>query len=87
MTEQSLPEESILLKALEIKSPGERAAFLDRACGENRDLRAEVEALLAASAKSGDMLDLPEKPSATIDESQFPERPGIVIGRTSCSSR
>jgi eukaryotic-like serine/threonine-protein kinase len=79
MTEPSLPEESILLQALEIASPAGRAAFLDRACGENRHLREEVEALLRAHAQSGDLLDLPEKPAVTAEEPGR-ERPGTVIG-------
>jgi serine/threonine protein kinase/Flp pilus assembly protein TadD len=60
MTEPSLPEESIFAQAVEIKSAAERAAFLDRACGENQALRTEVEALLRAHERSGDLLDLPE---------------------------
>ena len=40
MNEPSLPEESIFAQALEIDSPAERAAFLDRACGQNPALRA-----------------------------------------------
>jgi serine/threonine protein kinase len=80
MTEQSLPEESIFLQALEIRSAGERAAYLDRACGANRDLRAAVEALLRAHDKSGDLLDLPEKLVATVDEQPLTEGPGTVIG-------
>jgi serine/threonine protein kinase/Flp pilus assembly protein TadD len=42
-------------------------------------LRAEVEALLRANECSGDLLDLPDKPAATIDE-PITERPGTVIG-------
>jgi eukaryotic-like serine/threonine-protein kinase len=79
MTEPSLPEESILLQALEIASAAERAAYLDLACGDNRHLRAEVEALLHAHTQSGDLLDLPEKPAVTVDEPSR-ERPGTVIG-------
>jgi eukaryotic-like serine/threonine-protein kinase len=79
MTEPSLPEESILLQALEIASAAERAAYLDLACGDNRHLRAEVEALLRAHAQSGDLLDLPEKLAVTVDEPSR-ERPGTVIG-------
>jgi serine/threonine protein kinase/WD40 repeat protein len=79
VTEPSLPEESILLQALEIACPAGRAAFLDRACGENGNLRAEVEALLRAHAQSGDLLDLPDKPAVTVEESSR-ERPGTVIG-------
>ena len=67
MAEPSLPEESIFLEALEIPSAAERAAYLDRACGENCQLRAAVEALLDANGKSGDLLDLPEKPAVTIE--------------------
>src|SRR5262249_24158376 len=54
-------------------------AFLDRACGNNSALRAEVEALLRASEKSGDLLDLPEKPGVTTDLPS-PECPGTVLG-------
>ena len=72
-------EQSIFLKAIGLPSPAERAAFLERACGENRDLRAEVEALLRAHHASGDLLDLPEKPAPTIDQ-PLSERPGTVIG-------
>ena len=62
MTEPSLPEESIFAQALDISSPAERAAFLDRACGQNPALRAEVEALLGAHGRAGGLLDLPDKP-------------------------
>jgi serine/threonine protein kinase len=79
MTEPSLPEESIFAQALEIASTAERAAFLDRACGNNQALRAEVEALLRASERSGDLLDLPENPVLTTDLPAH-ERPGTVIG-------
>ncbi len=39
------------------RSPEERAAFLDQACVGRPELRAAVEALLAAHEKSGDILD------------------------------
>ena len=67
MAELPLPEESIFVEALEIKSAAERAAFLDQACRDNPVLRAEVEALLRADARSGDLLDLPDAPAATVD--------------------
>ena len=84
MNEPSLPEESIFAQALELESAAERAAYLDRACGANRQLRAEVEALLCASEKSGDLLDLPEKPAATVVELPLTEG---QIGRASCRER
>src|SRR6516225_8297204 len=79
VNESSLPEESIFAQALELASAAERAAYLDRACGANRQLRAEVEALLRAHEESGDLLDLPERAVATVDEA-ITERPGMVIG-------
>jgi tetratricopeptide (TPR) repeat protein/serine/threonine protein kinase len=79
MTEPSLPEESIFAQALEITSAAERAAFLDRACGKNPALRAEVEALLRAHEHSSDLLDLPANSAATTDLPSR-ERPGAVIG-------
>jgi tetratricopeptide (TPR) repeat protein/serine/threonine protein kinase len=79
MTEPSLPEESIFAQALEIASAVERVAFLDRVCGNNPALRAEIEALLRAHERSGDLLDLPEHLPVTTD---LPARegPGTVIG-------
>src|SRR5215472_2317872 len=79
MSEPSLPEESIFAQALDITAPEERAAFLDRACGHNSALRAEVEALLRAHERSGDLLDLPEKAQPTTDLPAH-EAPGIIIG-------
>src|SRR6516165_7262034 len=69
MTEPSLPEESIFAQALEIGSSVERAAFLDRACGQDPALRAEVEALLGAHERAGGLLDLPDKPGVRGQES------------------
>jgi tetratricopeptide (TPR) repeat protein len=50
---------TIFSEALERSDPAERAAYLDQACGENADLRWRVEALLAAHAKPGIVLDKP----------------------------
>jgi eukaryotic-like serine/threonine-protein kinase len=80
MIEPSLPEESIFAQALEIASAAERAAFLDRTCGDNQALRAEVEALLRANERSGDVLDLPEKQATTVEQPRPSEAPGTVIG-------
>ena len=79
MTEPPLPEESIFAQALEITSAAERAAFLDRVCGHDQALRTEVEALLRAQERSGDLLDLPENVPVTTD---LPAREGrgTVIG-------
>src|SRR4051794_11654114 len=46
--EPAVTEESVFAAALAIPSPGERAAYLDRACVGQPALRREVEVLLAA---------------------------------------
>jgi hypothetical protein len=79
VNESSLPEESIFAQALELASAAERAEYLERAFGANRQLRAEVEALLWAHEESGDLLDLPERAVATVDE-PIRAGPGTVIG-------
>ncbi len=85
MTEPRLPEESIFAHALEFTSAAERAAFLDRACGHNQALRTEVEALLRAHDRSGNLLDLPENVPVATDllatlDLQAREGRGTVIG-------
>ena len=79
MSEPSLPEESIFAQALEIESGAERVAFLDRACGDNAALRTEVEALLRAHARSGDLLDLADNAQPTTDLPAS-QGPGTIIG-------
>ncbi len=51
-------EESLFEEALS-RSPEERAAFLAKACEAQPELRAAVEALLAAHEKTGNLLDRP----------------------------
>src|SRR5262245_12140453 len=76
MTEPSLPHESLFLEAVELPAGADRAAYLDRACGANQQLRAEVESLLCAHEQSGDLLDLPDKPAGS----------GQAVGRNEASS-
>ncbi|MFQ5572546.1 MAG: serine/threonine-protein kinase, partial [Rhodothermales bacterium] len=61
--------QAVFQEALEHEPP-QRAAFLDEACRENPDLRAEVVALLEADAQAGTFLEdtplpRPEAPEAT----------------------
>jgi eukaryotic-like serine/threonine-protein kinase len=58
MTEQSRVE-AIFFGALEKKTPEERAAFLDTACGDDSELRQRVERLLAAHPQIGSFLEPP----------------------------
>ncbi|HVR98127.1 MAG TPA: hypothetical protein VMW27_16030, partial [Thermoanaerobaculia bacterium] len=50
--------ESLLDQMLDLP-PAERSALLDTACAGDPDLRAEVEALLAADEKAGSFLVTP----------------------------
>jgi serine/threonine protein kinase len=59
-----MSEESLFHEAL-AKAPAERAAFLDRACAAQPELRAAVEALLAAHEESGSLLKEAAPPDAT----------------------
>lgn len=52
-------EHSIFLAALEIVDPGQRAAYLNQACGDNSELRRQVDSLMAAHERSGDFLNVP----------------------------
>jgi tetratricopeptide (TPR) repeat protein/serine/threonine protein kinase len=71
---------ALFLKALEMPSAAERQEYLDGACAGDAALRAEVEALLEASAQAGSFLESPAAaPLATVDE-PVSERLGTVIG-------
>lgn len=73
--------EAILQQAVDIVNPAERAAYLDRACGDDSTLRAEIESLLKAHQEAGTFLD-----SAALDRAADlihlgpMEEPGTVIG-------
>jgi WD40 repeat protein/serine/threonine protein kinase len=85
MAEWNPRTNDLFLRAAEVESPSERRLFLDRACGGDAGLRAQVESLLAASEKAGSFLDepaaraLPESPG-TVAYEPVAERPGTVIG-------
>jgi serine/threonine protein kinase len=57
-------EKTVFLEAAEIASPTERAAFLERSCGDDRQLRAAVEALLLSHQRSQGVLDTAKGPLA-----------------------
>ncbi|MGN6136986.1 MAG: protein kinase domain-containing protein [Aureliella sp.] len=64
MTEQN-PEQSIFLHAIELASAVDRAAYLDRACGDGSELRAGVDALLAAHDRLSGAAPRPIQPEPT----------------------
>lgn len=52
-------EQSIFAAAISKKTAEERRAFLDEACGDNAQLRAQMEELLAADAAAGSFFEHP----------------------------
>jgi eukaryotic-like serine/threonine-protein kinase len=52
-------ERTVFLAALDITDPAARSTYLDRACAGNSKLRLQVDALLAADARSGEFLAVP----------------------------
>ncbi|MHC4539384.1 MAG: protein kinase domain-containing protein [Planctomycetota bacterium] len=72
---------SIFSEALGKKTPEQRKAYLDQACRNDADLRAEVEELLKAHEKAGDFLESPAIGSdVTLNSSPTIEGPGTRIG-------
>jgi len=73
--------ESGIFKAVVKLAPDQRAAFLDKACDSNQELRREVESLLRAHDTSGNFLrENSSPPQQTADYDSISERPGTVIG-------
>ncbi|MCI0456623.1 MAG: serine/threonine protein kinase, partial [Gemmataceae bacterium] len=73
--------EAIFFAALEKSSPEERAAFLDRACKGDQDLRRQVERLLKCQPKIGNFLEPPVPyPAAAADDS--PRIPTTIAPET-----
>src|SRR3954454_5445292 len=76
-----MTERQIFLAALKQPTAGERAAFLDQACGSDANLRGHIEALLAEHEQLGSYLESPVAAGQrTVDEPPITERPGTVIG-------
>jgi hypothetical protein len=73
--------DSIFLAAAEKATADERQAYLDGACGADRELRERVERLLAAQSRVHSFLEAPAPALVvTVDEPPVTERPGTVIG-------
>ena len=71
--------DSIFCAAIEIESPDERRAIVEQVCGEDVDLRHQVERLLHAHFHGRSILDAPAQPVATVDE-PLRETAGTVVG-------
>jgi serine/threonine protein kinase/WD40 repeat protein len=72
--------ESILFAALARASDPDRAAFLDKACGQDAELRRHVERLLAAHPQAAGFLTASTPRPVAADGPPIQERPGTVIG-------
>src|SRR5262245_1713201 len=77
MSQNSLSE-SVIFQAAARLAPDERDAYLDRACGENRPLRDEVESLLRAHDPQTSFLRAPAFAMTT--DRPITEAPGMQIG-------
>ena len=74
--------ERIFHEAVEIVDPEKQAAYLDRACGADDQLRSQVEALLKADARAGDFLESPPAGAgATLSNPAPIDGAGTTIGR------
>jgi serine/threonine protein kinase/tetratricopeptide (TPR) repeat protein len=83
MTNWNPRANDVFLKALELRSDGERQEYLDGVCIGDTELRAEVESLLKASARAGSFLESPAPTSqlaATLAEPPVADRPDTLIG-------
>ncbi len=59
MTDKKPRLDSLFEAAVEMKSATERAAFLDQSCGDDLELRKQVERLLQSDEQAGSFLNLP----------------------------
>ena len=75
------PEEKIFKAVIQLATPEEREAYIQKSCGDNRELLTSVRTLLKYH-DSKSFLDAPIFESdITLDESPISEVPGTVIGR------
>ena len=79
MSDATLNPKQIFLDALERDSPEERGRYLDAVCGDNRELRGRIEALLRAHEEVGDFLGGPAPEAPTIGY-PLTEQAGTQIG-------
>ena len=73
--------ETILCAAVEISDADERSAYLDRACGDDAELRQEVERMVDNHFRAGLFLERPDGASMAVVDPPMVERPGTLIGR------
>ncbi|EEF63001.1 serine/threonine-protein kinase [Pedosphaera parvula] len=82
MNDSPNPDVAVFTEAVQLPA-GQRGAYLDRACGSDRELRQRVEVLLQAHDRIGDFLEQsPQKPEMEARSgASVGEKPGDRIGR------
>src|ERR1700746_3181283 len=73
---------TIFNEALEIDEAGQRAAYLQQACGEDTALRRKLQDLIDAHVQAGGFFAAPEAPQTLRpDAPAAGDAPGCLIGR------
>jgi serine/threonine protein kinase/tetratricopeptide (TPR) repeat protein len=72
--------DEVFWSALQLPSDDERNAYLDRACGDDQELRRLVEKLLRAQPKVVDFLEQPLARQQAAADEPISEAPGTLIG-------
>jgi serine/threonine protein kinase len=82
MTPERWQRVKTIFQAAIERAPGERDLFLVSACGDDAELRGEVESLIASHEKSGEFIDAPAYQAAAeiIVDSRAELKPGQTIG-------
>jgi serine/threonine protein kinase len=78
---------SIFGRVLEIDSPSEREAYLNRECGDDVSLRREVDGLLQAFLHAGSSIKKEERSPRTEQNEPPAEAPGTMIGNNKLLER
>jgi serine/threonine protein kinase len=81
MNARSPSLDDIFFAAREVTNAEDRAAYLDRVCRDDEELRRRVERLLDAQSKVGSFLEAPPPaPTVSVNGSALTEGSGAVIG-------
>ena len=81
MSKADKQERDIFNKAIEIEIPDERVAYVQSACGDDRDLLERISALLRAHDEADFLPPHPGDEEITLPESTLSESPGTTIDR------
>jgi eukaryotic-like serine/threonine-protein kinase len=72
--------DSLFSRVIELETPQSRLSFLERACGEDVELRRQVERLVHAHFRGGSIVDSPNREFAPTVLPESQEKPGCRIG-------